>query len=70
MNTWVRKDVIEALGGITDVLKPMEKSLREHEMRPYDLEPNYMEELMMSRHGTSPGKARRSGAESTGGFAE
>ena len=56
MNTSVRKDVIEALGGITDVLKPMEKSLREHEMRPYDLEPNYMEDLMASRRGSSPGR--------------
>ena len=68
MNNTVRKDVIEALGGLTDVLKPMEKSLREHEMRPYDLEPNYLEDLMASRQGYSPGRKKRSGAESTGAF--
>ena len=47
----MRKDVIDSLGGITDTLKPMEKSLREHEMRPFDVEPNYYEEMMLSRTG-------------------
>lgn len=50
MNTSVRKEVIDSLGGIQDSLKPIEKSLKEHEMRPFDVEPNYYEDLMMSRN--------------------
>ena len=63
MNSTVRKDVIDSLGGIQDTLKPLEKSLREHEMRPFDVEPNYYEELMLSR--TGGGLKKLSGAEST-----
>lgn len=43
-------DVIEALGGLEDVVKPMEQSLRQHEMRPFDIEPNYYDDLMHSRN--------------------
>jgi len=50
MNTSVRKEVIDSLGGIQDSLKPIEKSLKEHEMRPFDIEPNYYEDLMISRN--------------------
>lgn len=50
MNTSVRKEVIDSLGGIDDCLKSMEKSLRQHEMRPFDVEPNYYEDLMLSRN--------------------
>jgi len=50
MNTSVRKEAIDSLGGIQDCLKPIEKSLKEHEMRPFDIEPNYYEDLMMSRN--------------------
>mmetsp|Transcript_24210 Transcript_24210/g.37286 ORF Transcript_24210/g.37286 Transcript_24210/m.37286 type:complete len:83 (+) Transcript_24210:1221-1469(+) len=50
MNTSVRKEVIDALGGIQDTLKPIERSLRQHEMRPFDVEPNYLEDLMMSKN--------------------
>ena len=39
-------DIIESLGGIEDVIKPMEQSLRQHEMRPFDIEPNYYAELV------------------------
>ena len=42
-------DVVDALGGLEDVVKPMEDSLRQHEMRPFDLEPNYYEDLMRGR---------------------
>jgi hypothetical protein len=45
----VRQEVIESLGGITDTLKPIEQSLRMHEMRPFDVEPNYFEDLQRSR---------------------
>ena len=50
MNTSVRKEAIESLGGIQDSVKAIEKSLKEHEMRPFDVEPNYYEDLMMSRN--------------------
>ena len=43
-------DVIESLGGLEDVVKPMEESLRQHEMRPFDLEPNYYEDLVQNRN--------------------
>jgi hypothetical protein len=49
-NTSVRKEVIDSLGGIEDTLKPLEKSLKQHEMRPFDVEPNYYEDLMLSRN--------------------
>ena len=42
--------MIDSLGGIDDTLKPLEKSLRQHEMRPFDVEPNYYEDLMISRN--------------------
>ena len=41
--------VIEALGGLDDCIKPIEDSLKKHEMRPFDLEPNYYDDLMQSR---------------------
>jgi hypothetical protein len=50
MNTSVRKEVIDSLGGIQDTMKPLEKSLKMHEMRPFDVEPNYYEDLMLSRN--------------------
>ena len=50
MNTSVRKEVIDSLGGIDDTLKGLEKSLKQHEMRPFDDEPNYYEDLMLSRN--------------------
>ena len=53
MNNTVRKDVIDALGGIKDTLKPLEESLRQHEMRPFDVEPDYYGDLMMSRTAVS-----------------
>jgi hypothetical protein len=50
MNTSVRKEVIDSLGGIEDTLKPIEESLKMHEMRPFDVEPNYHDDLMISRN--------------------
>jgi len=43
-------DVIDSLGGLVDVIKPMEESLRIHEMRPFDIEPNYYQDLMKSKN--------------------
>ena len=64
MNSTVQKDVIDALGGIQDTVRPLEKSLREHEMRPFDIEPNYYEELMLSRNLGSTSKKDRNGVVS------
>ena len=49
MNSTVKADIVESLGGLDDTISPMEKSLRMHEMRPFDLEPNYYNELMANR---------------------
>lgn len=43
-------DIIDSLGGLEDVIKPMEESLRIHEMRPFDIEPNYYQDLMKSKY--------------------
>lgn len=48
MNTKVEKGIIDSLGGIMDTVKPMEASLQMHEMRPFDIEPNYYEDLLIS----------------------
>jgi len=49
MNTSVKHEVIESLGGIQDTIKDLEQSLKTHEMRPFDIEPNYREELIRSK---------------------
>ena len=46
----VNPAVIEALGGLDDCIKPIEESLKKHEMRPFDIEPNYYDDLVQSRH--------------------
>jgi hypothetical protein len=42
--------VIENLGGLGNTIKPMEESLKQHEMRPFDIEPNYYEDLLISQN--------------------
>lgn len=37
--------MIESLGGIEDTVKPLEASLKAHELRPYDYMINYKEEI-------------------------
>ena len=54
MNTQVKKEVIDSLGGIIDTVKPLEQSLKQHEMRPYDIEPNYYEDLLISQNKLKP----------------
>lgn len=54
MNTKVEKGVIDSLGGIVDTVKPMEASLKMHEMRPFDIEPNYYEDLLISQNKLRP----------------
>lgn len=49
MNTSVPKNIIESLGGIIDTVKPLEESLKQHEMRPFDIEPNYYEDLIQQK---------------------
>ena len=50
MNQSVRREVIDSLGGIKDTLKPMQRSLKQHEMRPFDIEPNYKAEMAISKN--------------------
>jgi len=38
------------LGGLGNTIKPMEDSLKQHEMRPFDIEPNYHEDLLISQN--------------------
>jgi hypothetical protein len=49
MNSQVKAEVIEALGGIEDSITPMRQSLMQHEMRPFDIEPTYYEDLIANR---------------------
>ena len=49
MNNTVRQEVIESLGGLADTIKPLEPSLRNHEMRPFDVVPTYREDLIRSK---------------------
>ena len=42
--------MIENLGGFQNTIKPMEDSLKQHEMRPFDIEPNYYEDLLISQN--------------------
>ena len=49
MNTHVPADIIDALGGIQDTVRPLQMSLKNHEMRPFDMEPNYYSDLIQSR---------------------
>ena len=55
----VKKEVIDSLGGIQDTLKPLEESLRQHEMRPFDVEPDYYGDLMLSRNAVSNAGLRK-----------
>lgn len=59
MNHSVSKAVIDSLGGIVDTIKPLEQSLYAHEMRPFEVMPNYIEDLHKSKSKISPGEAKR-----------
>ena len=41
LSNTVTKDVIEQLGGIKDTVRPIEESLRHHELRPYQISQAY-----------------------------
>jgi hypothetical protein len=47
----VDERVIDSLGGIVDTLKPMEETLRQHELRPYTVQRDYRRELSKSQRG-------------------
>jgi hypothetical protein len=44
-NNNVSQDVINQLGGIEDTVKPMQESLRQNELRPYEYIQNYAREI-------------------------
>lgn len=43
--------MIDSLGGIVDTLKPMQETLRQHELRPYTVQRDYRRELSKSQRG-------------------
>ena len=47
--------VIESIGGITDTLKPLEQTLKQHELRPYSVQRDYKKELRRSSRGSQYG---------------
>jgi len=53
MRNEVRMDMLESLGGLESSIKPLEKDLRKHEMRPYDYVRNYGEEIRQMRENPS-----------------
>jgi hypothetical protein len=59
MNHSVSKAVIDSLGGLVDTIKPLEESLYAHEMRPFEVMPNYIEDLRKSKSKLTPREAKR-----------
>ena len=56
----VDEKVIESIGGIQDTLKPLEATLKQHELRPYSVQRDFRKDLMRSSRGLSPtGSASR-----------
>jgi hypothetical protein len=56
----VDEKVIESIGGIQDTLRPLEGTLKQHELRPYSVQRDYRKDLMRSSRGLSPtGSATR-----------
>ena len=41
LNNTVPREVIDSLGGIQDTIKPLKLSLKEHELRPYEIQRDY-----------------------------
>eukprot|EP00352_Strombidinopsis_acuminata_P002604 CAMPEP_0176395560 /NCGR_PEP_ID=MMETSP0126-20121128/43505_1 /TAXON_ID=141414 ORGANISM="Strombidinopsis acuminatum, Strain SPMC142" /NCGR_SAMPLE_ID=MMETSP0126 /ASSEMBLY_ACC=CAM_ASM_000229 /LENGTH=121 /DNA_ID=CAMNT_0017768509 /DNA_START=199 /DNA_END=564 /DNA_ORIENTATION=+ len=58
------KDVIDSLGGIDDMLKPLEGSMKKHELRPYTIQVDYQEEIKNIQRAERP----RSGLNSVSNF--
>ena len=46
-------NIIESIGGIEDTLKPLEDTLKEHELRPYQVQRDYKKEFAYSQRGKS-----------------
>ncbi len=51
----VDERVIESLGGIIDTLKPLEATLKQHELRPYSVQRDYRRDLIRSARGGNNG---------------
>ena len=45
MNNTVTKEVLESLGGLKDTIRPIAHSLTTHEMRPYEYQVDYRQQL-------------------------
>ena len=49
--TKVPDEVIESIGGIEDTLKPLEETLKQHELRPYQIQRDYKRDFENSKMG-------------------
>lgn len=49
----VDEQVIESIGGITDTLKQLQGTLRQHELRPYSVHRDYRKDYIRSSRSTS-----------------
>jgi hypothetical protein len=54
MQTSVPQEVIDSLGGIQNTIKPLEKSLIAHELRPYDYFIDYKQTVLDLRLNKEP----------------
>lgn len=54
MQTNVSQEVIDSLGGIQNTIKPLEKSLFAHELRPFDYFCDYKQTLLDLRMNKEP----------------
>eukprot|EP00347_Sterkiella_histriomuscorum_P010311 403376790 len=52
-NNQVPQTVIESIGGIENTLKPLEETLKQHELRPYQIQRDYKKEYQYSQRGKS-----------------
>lgn len=59
----VDEQVIESIGGIADMLKPLEATLKQHELRPYSVQRDYRRDLKRSARGSSRGSSYPRGEE-------
>ena len=49
MNNTVTKEVLDSLGGLKDTIKPIQSSLTNHELRPYEVQVDYKETIQALR---------------------
>ncbi|CDW77843.1 UNKNOWN [Stylonychia lemnae] len=53
LNNQVSNNIIDSIGGIENTLKPLEDTLRQHELRPFQIQRDYKKEYQYSQRGKS-----------------